>query len=157
MFSVPLLLSIKLHTSIYLALFHVCLGVNMWNKEHLSSDFYLLKTILQFKIKPWCTNEQCWILFFSGLSLWRKFSTCMSIIADNTNGYTSVFSLLFFAQILSSAFFWISVKIHNVTVFVVCFLSCGWHWMMTSEMYTYAVIHKCFFLFRNEENNANNR
>lgn len=68
----------------------------------------------------------------------EKFFNSMSIIADKTNGYTSMCSFLFFAQSMSSAFSWITVK------FIVnfCVLSGGWHWMMTSEMYTYAVIQE---------------
>lgn len=125
------------------------LGVNMWNKEHLSSDFYLLKTILQFKIKPWCTNEQCWILFYWVYG--EKFQR-MSIIADNTNGFTSMLSL-FFAQVLSSAFSWISVKF-TVTICVVFFEL--WLALNDDIRNVYLCSDSCFFLFRNEEINAYN-
>lgn len=52
MFSVPLLLSIKLHTSIYLALFHVFFCFNMWNRAFVASaTLHLLYVIFYIKIK----------------------------------------------------------------------------------------------------------
>lgn len=66
MFSVPLLLSIKLHTSIYLALFHVFFCINMWNKEHSSYQ----------QPYTYCMSYSSLKLSLLLLLFWGQFSTC---------------------------------------------------------------------------------
>ncbi len=110
----------------FLALIHVCLGVNMWNNNIFPQTPIYRRP---FKVKPWCTNEQCWIVYGENFQHYANYSGL----------HFNQFSFLFFAQSMSSAFFWISVKF---IVTLCCVLSGGWHWMMTSEMYTYAVIQE---------------